>query len=104
MSGLLQSEVKALREEMDYYMVGAKDTVTPEVRWDSTRCGPHLSVTEDGRIVTKQSGGGGWDSAVMAKGDNVPSFQVRLTNRASGGIMVGYAKANQFKNNGNNYT
>eukprot|EP00931_Biecheleriopsis_adriatica_P030080 TRINITY_DN17750_c0_g1_i1.p1 TRINITY_DN17750_c0_g1~~TRINITY_DN17750_c0_g1_i1.p1 ORF type:complete len:333 (+),score=73.56 TRINITY_DN17750_c0_g1_i1:72-1070(+) len=98
-SGLLPPQVRALEDEMDYYMMNRGVGTGTAVRWSRDKCGGHLRVSEDGCTVFKQSGGSDWNSAVLASGDDhVPSFQVRVTARgANGRFMVGYAKADQFR-------
>eukprot|EP00931_Biecheleriopsis_adriatica_P030082 TRINITY_DN17750_c0_g2_i1.p1 TRINITY_DN17750_c0_g2~~TRINITY_DN17750_c0_g2_i1.p1 ORF type:complete len:332 (+),score=79.77 TRINITY_DN17750_c0_g2_i1:81-1076(+) len=108
-SGLPPPQVSALEEEMDYYMMssvtGGGTAAVAAVRWSRDKCGGHVSVSEDGCTVSKRSGGSGFNSAVLASGDaHVPSFQVRVTARgAAGNFMVGYAKADEFRNAGPNY-
>lgn len=103
-AGLQPREVDALVDEMDYYMMGGQGTVGKTVRWDAGSCGHALSVSPDGRTVVKQPLSlRSWDAAVMAMGSHLPSFQVRVVNRGSGGFMVGYVKATAFKPNDSNF-
>jgi len=104
MSGLQPSDAKALKSEMQYYMLDTEDIVT-EVRWDNARRSPNLAVSQDGRTVTKQAGGDNWDTAVLAAGESVESFQVRVDGRDScnPAAMVGYMLANEFKPDRGNF-
>lgn len=100
-----EREASTLQVELDYYLLPRAEPPPPEpdhLRWDAGHCSSSLTVSDDGRVVTKSDGGDNWD-AVLAVAP-ASNFKVRIRSLINGDIMVGYAKAGSFVVDQPNFT
>merc|ERR1712086_1061457 len=86
-------------------MMGEEDLssqveVSQVSRWDRTKCGRHLSVSRDGRTVTKNQHEGSTGSTCLLQGVGTSSFKIRIPDRHwsifEHGITIGFIKARDF--------
>lgn len=104
MYDLSPTDAQALTIEIDYYMLHNIFPGSP-VRWDISRRGRKVSVTDGGRTAHVKRLSGKHRSgitSVLGEGDHVPEFKVKINSRgASGNLLVGCVKSDAFSLCGN---